>query len=165
MVGMTDTGLKGTGNAAFQWSGDHTVTLAKAQDASYSETLIIGSMADYYQKYNLNWDKKAFLDSWSACENYEIWLKEKRVGILRVQTEMEYCYLRDLHIESEYRNQGVGAQVINQWIAIARERQYLAVRLRVFMGNPARHLYQRCGFRPVRHDQQICSMERALRPL
>ncbi len=51
----------------------------------------------------------------------------------------------------EYRNQGLGTQLLEQFLAHLQEKGYSAVSLSVSSGNPAIRLYRRVGF----HDTGI----------
>ncbi|SEN29514.1 GNAT family N-acetyltransferase [Lihuaxuella thermophila] len=67
-------------------------------------------------------------------------------GIFAVdESDSEIC-LRHIEILPAYQNRGVGTALIQQILSRAEQRR-LPVKLTVLKMNPARHLYQRLGFR------------------
>ena len=49
-------------------------------------------------------------------------------------------------VKPELRGKGIGTEMIQHLIKIARERKSPAIILKVYKWNPARHLYERLGF-------------------
>ncbi len=59
-------------------------------------------------------------------------------------------HLFALDVGREWRNQGIGGRLVERVLDEARGRSLERVFLEVRIDNPARHLYQRIGFRRVR---------------
>lgn len=55
-------------------------------------------------------------------------------------------YINRFYIDEEYRNMGIGEQVLNKIIGIAKEMNR-DLELEVFGDNPAIHLYEKMGFK------------------
>lgn len=53
---------------------------------------------------------------------------------------------------SEYRNQGIGTQLLNRLLNLLQENGYRRVSLSVQKGNPAIHLYSRADFRIIKEN-------------
>ncbi|MBB1486247.1 GNAT family N-acetyltransferase [Oceanospirillum sediminis] len=137
--------------------------LIKADSQVYSSALIQQCMSSWYQQYQMIWDERQFEENWAECDNYEIFIQQQRVGICRLYYDQKYCYLRDLHIETEYRNQGIGEQVLGLISNLCLGKGLDALRLRVFLDNPASRLYLRYGFMPLKADHSTRYMEYQIR--
>jgi GNAT superfamily N-acetyltransferase len=75
--------------------------------------------------------------------------------VYRTQSEMR---LIDIALLAGFRNRGMGGKWIAELIAEARSAT-LPLRLSVFHGNPARHLYERLGFVPRDEGPMYIEME------
>ena len=136
-----------------------TPVLIKASSQTYSSVLIQQCMSPWYQQYQITWDERLFEKNWAECDNYEVFIRQQRVGICRLYYDQKYCYLRDLHIEAEHRNQGIGETVLSLISNLCRDKGLEKLRLRVFLDNPAHHLYQRHGFIQLKKDHNTRYME------
>jgi ribosomal protein S18 acetylase RimI-like enzyme len=58
-------------------------------------------------------------------------------------------YITELHVHPHHRNRGIGGAALDYAEAEARQRGHARMALSVTMVNPARHLYERHGFRVV----------------
>jgi ribosomal protein S18 acetylase RimI-like enzyme len=80
------------------------------------------------------------------------------VGRMLVGYETEGMRLVDIALLEEYRNQGVGTQLIGQLMQDCEEQDRI-LRLQVLQGNPAIRLYRRAGFVQSSADQMYVQME------
>jgi ribosomal protein S18 acetylase RimI-like enzyme len=55
-------------------------------------------------------------------------------------------------VESSYRGQGIGSQLLSALADVARSHAFERLSLSVEQDNPARRLYERAGYRQVRVD-------------
>lgn len=55
--------------------------------------------------------------------------------------------LNDLYIDSNHRNKGAGAALIEKSKALCIEKKYKGMVIQTAVDNPAQHLYQRLGFK------------------
>lgn len=69
----------------------------------------------------------------------------------RVQTQppVDSYYVAELDVDPRYRNQGIGGALLDYAEAEAREKGHRLMSLSTTTANPARHLYERHGFRVV----------------
>jgi ribosomal protein S18 acetylase RimI-like enzyme len=58
-------------------------------------------------------------------------------------------YIAELHVHPHHRNRGIGGAALDYAETEARQRGYAQMALTVSTVNPARHLYERHGFRVV----------------
>jgi ribosomal protein S18 acetylase RimI-like enzyme len=65
--------------------------------------------------------------------------------------------LVDIALLPENRNAGIGRRLLDELLRAAAEKKK-AVRLHVFKTNPARHLYERLGFRDTSEDSMYYEM-------
>jgi ribosomal protein S18 acetylase RimI-like enzyme len=70
------------------------------------------------------------------------------VGQLAVELRPREIYLSGIYLLPAYQGQGIGTQILDDLLSGARERR-LSLSLQVLVGNPARSLYQRLGFRVI----------------
>lgn len=80
------------------------------------------------------------------------------VGLLCVDTFATHLQLDQLYILPQYQRLGVGAHVLRMVLTEACASR-LPVRLRILRVNPARHFYERHGFRVVSETPERFLME------
>jgi len=56
--------------------------------------------------------------------------------------------LNDLYIDSNHRNKGIGAALIEKAKSLCIEEKYKGMIIQTAFDNPAQYLYQRLGFKP-----------------
>jgi GNAT superfamily N-acetyltransferase len=79
------------------------------------------------------------------------------IGWLDVDLSGEAPFLRQLYIAKPHRGRGLGGAVMQQLIAEWGDQP---ANLSVLLNNPARRLYERCGFVPEREDGMRLWMRR-----
>jgi len=79
-------------------------------------------------------------------------LGTETVGYLQLEVGADELFLRELHIGAAFQNRGIGTDVLRLVLAEA-ERHGKPVIVAVVKFNPARALYERCGFRTFREDE------------
>ena len=119
---------------------------ATAHDFAFCEHLSRSNMAGYLQARGIAWDPERFRASWAEFENLLIVAGDERIGLLRLLPEGEALGLRDLQIVPTHQRQGIGGWAVRQAQAIALQRGYARLQLRVYAENPAYALYARLGF-------------------
>jgi GNAT superfamily N-acetyltransferase len=72
-------------------------------------------------------------------------------GYLSYNWESEELYLANFIVAADLRGKGLGERILRDIQAMAAMRG-LGVRLRTFINNPARRLYERCGFQLIGED-------------
>ncbi|WP_342609799.1 GNAT family N-acetyltransferase [Vibrio tritonius] len=123
-----------------------TTQYCEAQDKAYARQITQTNMAEYYRTHGINWDDEMFDDSWEHFENFDIVVDDIHVGVIRFSRSDNALYLRDLQVEAQYQNGGVGTQAIKWAKEYASQLGMAQLRLRVFPENPAKSLYMRLGF-------------------
>lgn len=73
------------------------------------------------------------------------------IGWIQVTENADGLHLDQLHLAAAHRDHGIGTRLIEALLDRARAAGR-AVGLNVIRGNPARHLYERLGFRMVGKD-------------
>lgn len=130
-----------------------------ASDARYAESLTLENMSAYYQSRGIEWDHQRFLESWEELDNFEIYVNEERVGLVRFSyDEGETTYLRDFQLEPQFQGRGYGSKSISLIKQHARERACSKIILRVFIENPAVQLYQAHGFSKYSENNGLMEM-------
>ena len=70
--------------------------------------------------------------------------------------------LRDLQVNPEYQNKGIGAQALAEAKHLAIKSGAKKINLRVFKVSPAFHLYKRNGFTVSHDDDKFYYMEQQI---
>jgi len=79
-----------------------------------------------------------------------------RAGYVSIEDRDSFWYIDAIAIARSYQSKGIGTLVLRDVLAEAGTRP---VRLNVLNVNRARFLYERLGFRVIKHDQQRQVME------
>ncbi|MDJ0832580.1 MAG: GNAT family N-acetyltransferase [Gammaproteobacteria bacterium] len=135
------------------------IELCHTEDKQYAQKLVRENMDRYYKEYGIEWQTDLFESSWGQMENFVILSNQIKVGILRLSSDSEALYIRDLQIEKASQNIGLGTLATKLAFALAKERGFKYLRLRVFSSNPARNLYQRLGFTQTGQNEHVISMQ------
>lgn len=131
-------------------------------DLPFARTLTRQAMQPYYQRFALDWTDDAFDQAWSWREQWQVLHGGRRAGYCSLSQDRHALFIRELHLLPEHRGQGVGGRVLERLATWAVERRLPALRLMVFRGNPARHLYLRHGFVEVGEDVCFLRLQRVL---
>lgn len=87
---------------------------------------------------------------------------EREIPIYRLT---EYGFIHDLWVEPDYRNEGLARQMVTLAAERFSEIGVAQVRLDVLVGNdPARKLFESCGFRPAIVEMLLELKPRPLTP-
>jgi len=138
------------------------ITVKQCHDMGYAKKLVITNMAGYYKERGIEWDQDLFEKSWASLSNFEIYFNDFRVGVIRISTDEQALYIRDLQIEEGLQGRGIGTAAI-EWVSeFARDKGFEKLKLRVFENNPAVELYKKLGFSVEKHDPGLIHMRKML---
>jgi GNAT superfamily N-acetyltransferase len=107
------------------------------------------------------WDDSKFREFFDPNKTKVIQADGIDIGMLRVEEREDCIYLGDIQLDSAYRGQGIGTQLIETVIRSANIANK-PVRLRVLKGNPAKKLYLRLGFLEIETLDNCCILERTV---
>jgi ribosomal protein S18 acetylase RimI-like enzyme len=107
--------------------------------------------AEMFINIQYNAQQQSYRLSYPTAENNIILHDGKPIGRMLIDRSEEAIHLVDIAILPDYRNRGVGAELIGGLLAEGAKRGREVV-LSVFHTNPAIHLYDRLGFSKV--DEQ-----------
>jgi len=138
------------------------IKLIPTQDYTFALELTYHNMAHYYQQHNITWEDQCFAKNWEKSENFEIRLEQQRLGVLRLESDGQICYLADLQIMQRAQGQGIGSYVLHYVQQLAQVRKQKWISLIVFLNNPALRLYERHDFKIVAKSEILARMERTL---
>lgn len=157
-------------------SSSITLQLAKAEDTDFLLKLFASTrdefrmlIADESQltallSMQFNFQRQQFRDGYPDSKDHLVLLNDEPIGRILVDESDNMITLIDVALLPEYRNQGIGRQLLNNLIEQARGAQK-AVILHVIKTNPARNLYERLGFRHVSEDGMYYEMIFEPRPI
>ncbi|WP_342340264.1 GNAT family N-acetyltransferase [Brumicola pallidula] len=80
------------------------------------------------------------------------------VGVLRLQFESKYCYLRGLQVVPTLQNKGIGKAALNEAKRRTLNANLTTLTLRVLKISPALTLYERNGFVIQGEDERFFNM-------
>ncbi|MFA0402401.1 GNAT family N-acetyltransferase [Vibrio sp. 10N.222.52.C12] len=135
------------------------VRLVKGSDPKFAESITKTNMASYYQARGIAWGHSQFLRSWDELDNYEIYVGESRIGVIRFSYTSDTTFLRDLQILADYQGRGFGSKCLDLAIEHANNQASTQLVLRVFSENPAIKLYQAKGFTKLSEVKGLVEME------
>ncbi|MCT4349764.1 MULTISPECIES: GNAT family N-acetyltransferase [Vibrio] len=131
------------------------VRLVKGSDPKFAESITKTNMASYYQTRGIAWGHSQFLRNWDELDNYEIYVGDSRIGVIRFSYTSDTTFLRDLQILAEYQGRGFGSKCLDY----ANNQSSAQLVLRVFSENPAIKLYQSKGFTQLSEVKGLVEME------
>jgi ribosomal protein S18 acetylase RimI-like enzyme len=97
--------------------------------------------------------------AYAEANHQLIVVDEQPAGRILTWRECDGIRLVDIALLSEYRNRGIGAQLLRDLISKS-ENERLPMRLQVLKSNPACRLYQRLGFVKTGDDGMYYQMEK-----
>lgn len=134
------------------------VTFKPTEDLANAAYLTLSNMRPYYEYYSVDWDASQIERMTQELVNWDILLNGKTVGVLRLSFDKQNCDLRDLQIDQQHQNLGIGSQAIIETKRLAKESNANQLRLKVFKNSPAVKLYQRQGFDLSSEDERFYYM-------
>lgn len=134
------------------------ISFQPTKDFSKSADITFNNMRSYYEHYSVDWKQPKILEQIFRLENWDILWEGEVVGAIRLQFDIDGCYLRDLQVSEEYQNQGIGAVALQETMRIASQKGSKQLKLRVFKISPAYGLYIRCGFTVSSEDEKFINM-------
>ena len=141
------------------------VKLVKGSDPKFAELITKTNMAPYYDTREIVWGHDQFLRSWDELDNYEVYVGDIRIGVVRFSYTSDTTFLRDLQILTEYQGRGFGSRCLDLVIKHANNQASTQLVLRVFSENPAIKLYQSKGFTKISEVKGLVEMELQLAEL
>ena len=91
------------------------------------------------------------------------WDGNTPVGIIGVYVEEQHCWLISMWTDPSMRAHGIGASLVQAGVEFARAARHIDIFLTVrFDNEPARRLYERCGFRDTGQGSGEREMKRTL---
>jgi ribosomal protein S18 acetylase RimI-like enzyme len=135
---------------------------AQATDLAFCRRITHDTMRWIVEQL-FGWDEtqqiEKFARQWNIDEVRIITVAAEAVGWLQTAPVEDAVFLKQIYLDRPFQRQGVGTRVMQIIIDEAR-RDGKAVTLGVIKINPARHLYQRLGFRTTGEDEYKFYMRR-----
>lgn len=119
----------------------HAAYYGKAWDFGlYFEAKVATELSEFLRRFDPGRD-----GFWTANRNGCV---EGSIAIDGARGEAEGAHLRWFILSDALRGQGLGNRLMREAVSFCREREYSRVFLCTFQGlDPARHLYEKFGFR------------------
>jgi len=138
------------------------ITFRPAKDLAKAARYTLTNMRPYYEQYSVKWDQAQIEKMTQALVNLDILLAGEPVGVIRLSFDSEGAYLRDLQVDQNYQNRGIGTYALAEVNRLAKEQGVNVLMLRVFKHSPAVNLYKRQGFNITREEERFYYMSRAV---
>lgn len=135
-----------------------TISFRPTEDLRNAAKITFENMKSYYEKFAVEWDLGKIIEVTAELENIDILLDQEVVGVLRLEYENAYCYLRDVQVSSSHQNQGIGWAALDEAVRLTKEEQLDTLKLRVFKVSPAVSLYERYGFTIESEEERFLYM-------
>jgi ribosomal protein S18 acetylase RimI-like enzyme len=134
---------------------------ANLQDLAFCQALYFTETDWLIEKLGLNRKREleGFAHQWVAAEVRVITVEGRDAGWLQIAPKDNTCFLKQLYLDRQFHNQGIGTRVMQSIIAEAMGSGH-AVILGVAKINPARRLYERLGFHVTHEDEHKVYMRR-----
>ena len=119
-----------------------------ADDLAFLWQLHVLTMQDYAAKtwgWDHVWQEERFRENFDPRSFEILEIGGHAVGTLSVAEEVDHVFLRLIELLPEWQNRGLGSQLVADVVIRACQKKQPA-RLQVLKVNPARGLYERCGF-------------------
>ena len=124
---------------------------AKTTDYDFLYRLKVTCLKEYVAAI-WGWDddfqRSHFAAHFDPAASHIVVVCGRDAGQLSVIDRPEERYLSGIYLLPAYQGQGLGSQIIGDVLASARNEDR-PVSLQVLVGNPARRLYERLGFKVV----------------
>src|SRR5882762_8548929 len=111
-----------------------------------------------FLKMQFEAQRRAFRQNFPAAAGQIVCIADAAAGRILVAEEPAGMHLIDIALLEEYRNRGVGTELISR-LQRECERRKIAMRLQVLAVNPARQFYHRLGFEEASRDSVYVQME------
>lgn len=108
----------------------------------FFETRVATEMSEFLNRFDSSRD-----GFWILCKNDRV---EGGIAIDGIKATTEGAHLRWFILSSEVRGRGFGNRLMEEAVSFCRQKEYRKIYLNTFEGlNPARHLYEKFGFKLV----------------
>jgi len=104
-----------------------------------------------------NFQRQQYQDGYPDGEDNIILNNRQPIGRMFTSEGDRTITLVDIALLPEYRNSGIGRRLLDELLKSAAQKGK-SVTLHVFKTNPARHLYERLGFRDRSEDSMYYEM-------
>jgi ribosomal protein S18 acetylase RimI-like enzyme len=136
---------------------------AQAADLTFCRRITHDTMRWIVEQL-FGWDEaqqvEKFARQWNVDEVSIITVGGEDAGWLQTAPVEDAVFLKQIYLDRPFQRQGIGTRVM-QIVIDEAQRDGKAVTLGVVKSNPARHLYERLGFRTTGEDEYKFYMRRA----
>ena len=98
---------------------------------------------------NETWEPAKFENNFKTREIRTIQDKKTKqiIGFFQVQYRKELTYIKNLQIQTQYQNKGIGTQILKTIQNEANEKKLPKLKLKIFQNNQSINFYENFGFR------------------
>lgn len=112
----------------------------------FFEARVATEMSEFLRRFDPSRD-----GFWTLCKNDCV---EGGIAIDGMKAETEGAHLRWFILSSEVRGRGFGNRLMEEAVSFCKQKGYQRIYLNTFEGlHPARHLYEKFGFRLIEQGE------------
>lgn len=136
------------------------MTKATEEDFEFCYTIFKENMKDLIEK-NWGWKEDIFKHNFRIPEIRIIEDKStnKQIGYFQIQYKKDLTYIKEIQIQTEFQNKGIGTQILKIIEKEANEKKLSKLQLQVFKDNKAKEMYEKFGFKQTKDLDKSIIME------
>jgi len=131
-------------------------------DYNYCHHLARRNFQPFYERHKLDWNSKGYRRHFNPTFIKVIECNKRRIGFYELRIKDGSWYLEDLHLSTLFRGKGIGTKIMNLLEKSVKKRGGNAIRLSVFVDNPAINLYKRLGYYIIGSEGAFHFMEKKI---
>jgi ribosomal protein S18 acetylase RimI-like enzyme len=117
------------------------------EDYDWCYRLSEDNMKPFVEKHWGKWDPKLFTDNYKTERSKMILVDGKKAGFYEIEVIDDLGIIHGIQILPEFRGKGIGTKVMVIIEEEFKKKNARVSRLRVFVDNPARRLYETLGYK------------------
>jgi len=132
--------------------------LRRANEADYEfcYKLTKQNMYDLFCRHWGGWRDSEFRKGFIVDNIQIISAKDKVIGYFSYVINKDSLYIDNIQLASQFQGQGIGTKLLTDFLT---QNQHTLIKLTTFEDNPAKHLYEKLGFKVVVRNGSTIKME------
>jgi len=118
-------------------------------------------MIDYINKYWGGWNSDIYKRGLDTQSTNIIMIDGDKAGFFVFRLN-ENAHIANIQLSTNFQNRGIGHYVLNLCESKGKDNGFSELYLEVFLNNPARILYERCGFKTYKTTESHYKMKKII---
>ncbi|WP_041366632.1 GNAT family N-acetyltransferase [Methylophaga frappieri] len=129
---------------------------ANEGDYEFCYKLTKQNMYDLFCRHWGGWFDSEFRKGFVADNIQIIRVRDKAIGYFSYVINKDSLYIDNIQLASQFQGQGIGTKLLTDFLT---KNQNTVIRLTTFEDNPAKHLYEKLGFKVIVRNGSTIKME------